>query len=75
MKKYTSKQINFEWIIKVSGMFNGVKINKAVGVKGFREIVGDDALAERLLDRAFESMADKVVCKLRRGVKISFYAH
>lgn len=25
------------------------------------------------LDRAFATMEDKVVCKLRRGLKISFY--
>ena len=75
MKKYTTKQINFEWIIKISGIYEGQKVNTAVGVAGFRRMVGDDALCERLLDRAFESMADKVVCKLRRGLKISFYAH
>lgn len=74
MKRYTTKEINSNWKIKVSGIFDGRKINTLVGVAGFLRIVGDNELAERLLDRAFDKMDDKVVCKLRRGVKISFYA-
>ena len=52
--EYTTKQINANFRIKVSGVFNGKKINK-------------------LLKRAFSSLADKCVCKLRRGLKFSFY--
>jgi len=72
---YTTKEINRDYIIKVSGIYNEQKINKAVGVKGFMEVVGDVALCNRLLDRVFACMEDKCVCKLRRGVKISFYLH
>lgn len=74
MKKYSTKEINSNWKIKVNGLLDGKKVNTLVGVAGFLRIVGDIALAERLLDRAFDKMDDKVVCKLRRGVKISFYA-
>lgn len=74
MKKYSTKEINSNWKIKVNGIFDGKKVNTLVGVAGFLRIVGDIELAERLLDRAFDKMDDKVVCKLRRGVKISFYA-
>lgn len=71
--KYSTKEINFNFKVKVSGVFEGKKINTLVGVKGLLNIVGDAELTNRLLDRAFASMEDKEVCKLRRGVKISFY--
>lgn len=74
MKRYTTKQINSNWKIKVAGIYNGEKVNTLVGVTGFLRMVGDNDLAERLLDRAFDRMDDVVVCKLRRGIKISFYA-
>lgn len=73
MKRYTTKQINSNWKIKVAGIYNGEKVNTLVGVAGFLRMVGDNDLAERLLDRAFDKMDDVVVCKLRRGIKISFY--
>lgn len=71
---YTSTEINSNYKIKVAGIFEGKKINTLVGVAGFIRIVGDIALCNRLLDRAFNCMGDKEVCKLRRGIKISFYA-
>ena len=70
---YTTQEINRNFIIKVNGMVDEVKVNIAVGVRGLRRIVNNDDLCNRLLDRAFDSMNDKVVCKLRRGIKISFY--
>lgn len=42
------------------------------GFTGFVGLVGSE-LANNLLDRAFRSKADKVECKLRRGLKITFY--
>lgn len=71
--KYTTKQINRNYKIKVSGIFEGQKVNTLVGVKGLCQMVDDIDLTNRLLDRAFNSMDDKCVCKLRRGIKISFY--
>lgn len=71
--KYTSKQINRDYKIKVSGLFDGKKINTLVGVSGFVKMVNDIALCNRLLDRAFACMDDKVCCKLRRGIRITFY--
>lgn len=44
-----------------------------VGVSGLIKIVGDIKLVNRLLKRAFNCYGDKEVCKLRRGVKITFY--
>ena len=57
---YSTRTINRNFKIKVYGL----GLNKLVGVAGFREVVGDDALCNRLLDRAFNSMDDKQVCKL-----------
>ena len=71
--KYTTREINRNLKIKVSGLFNGSKVNTLVGVKGMLEYIGDTGLTNRLLDRAFNSREDKVICKLRRGIKVSFY--
>ena len=70
---YTTREINFNFKIKVSGIYNEQKVNTLVGVSGLLKMVNDDELVNRLLDRAFASMQDKCVCKLRRGLKISFY--
>ena len=72
--KYTTREINANYKIKVSGLFDGQKINTLVGVSGLVRIVADLELTNRLLDRAFNCLDDKCVCKLRRGIKISFYA-
>lgn len=71
--KYTTKEINSNYKIKVSGLYDGTKVNTLVGVAGLVRMVGDIALTNRLLDRAFGCMDDVCVCKLRRGIKISFY--
>ena len=74
MIHYTSKEVNRNFKIKVSGMVNNERINTLVGFSGFLNYVNNEELAMRLLDRAFNSMGDKCVCKLRRGIMISFYA-
>ena len=71
--KYTTREINRNYKIKVCGMYDGSKINTLVGVSGLIRLVGDIELTNRLLDRAFNDMTDVCVCKLRRGIKISFY--
>ncbi len=73
--KYTTKQVNRNYKIKISGVYEGSKINTLVGVTGLIKIVNDIELTNRLLDRAFATMDDKVVCKLRRGLRVSFYVH
>ena len=73
MLTYTTRQINRNFKIKVSGIYEGQKVSTLVGVTGLLRFVNDDDLTNRLLDRAFNSMDDKCVCKLRRGLKISFY--
>ena len=70
---YTTQEINRNFKIKVTGMVEGRKINTLVGVRGLIAYVGDIDLVNRLIGRAFDSMNDKEVCKLRRGIRISFY--
>ena len=70
---YTTAEINRNFKIKVSGIEDGKKVNTLVGVAGLLRFVGDEGLTNRLLDRAFGSRGDKEVCKLRRGIRISFY--
>ena len=71
--KYTTTQINFNYKIKISGIYEGQKINTLVGVSGLIRLVNDIELTNRLLDRAFKSREDSCICKLRRGLKVSFY--
>jgi len=71
---YTTRQINRNFKVKISGIYEGQKINTLVGVRGLVAMVNDIELTNRLLDRAFNCMNDVCVCKLRRGLKISFYA-
>lgn len=71
--KYTTREINRNYKIKVSGLYEGSKINTLVGVSGLIRLVGDIELTNRLFDRAFNDMTDCCTCKLRRGIKISFY--
>jgi hypothetical protein len=73
--KYTTREINGNYKIKVSGLFEGKKVNTLVGVSGLIKMVNDVDLCNRLLDRAFSSLQDKCVCKLRRGIRVSFYVH
>lgn len=70
---YTTKQINREFRIKVFGHIDGKKVNILVGVSGLYRIVDNDDLTKRFIARAFNSMGDCCECRLRRGVKISFY--
>lgn len=70
---YTTREINRNFKIKVTGIVDEKKVNTLVGVRGLIAYVGDIELVNRLLGRAFGSMSDKEVCKLRRGIAIHFY--
>ena len=72
---YRTKQINSNFKIKVAGYNNDTKkLNTLVGVSGLVNLIGVE-LANKLVKRAFENSLwdDKTVCKLRRGLKITFY--
>lgn len=71
---YSTSEINRNFKIKVFGYVNGKKVNTLVGVSGLlRMLDGATDLMNRLLDRAFNGKDDKCVCRLRRGLKVTFY--
>lgn len=71
---YSTRDINRNFRIKVAGVDNeGNKINKLVGVSGALKLIGVELL-NKFLKRAFSCMDDVCICKLRRGIKFSFYA-
>ena len=72
-QKFTSKFINQNFRIKVFGFDeNGRKINTLMGVSGIIRMIGEE-LFYKFLQRALNSMMDKCVCKLRRGLVVSLY--
>lgn len=71
---YSTKIINSNFRIKVYGVDQeGRRINKLVGVTGAVALIGVD-LFNKFVRRAFACAGDVCVCKLRRGIKFSFYA-
>lgn len=71
---YSTALINRSFRIKVFGLDeNGKKINTLVGVSGLLKLIGSIEMVNKLLKRAFACMLDVCHCKLRRGIKISFY--
>ena len=73
--KYSKREINRNFKVKVSGTYEGQKVSTLVGVNGLLRFVGDIDLTNRILDRAFNGRDDKCVCRLRRGIAISFYVY
>lgn len=69
---YSTTEINRTFKIKVYGYVDGRKIDTLVGVSGLLRLIGIE-LANKMLAKAFRTMDDKQVCKLRRGIKITFY--
>ena len=72
---FSTREINMNFKIKVFGFNeNGKTINTLVGVAGLIDLIGME-MANKMFARAFRSMEDKQVCKLRRGIKVTFYIH
>lgn len=70
---YSTREINRNFRIKVSGVDGeGNKVHKLFGVSGAIALIGVE-MFNKLLKRAFNNVEDKCVCKLRRGIKFSFY--
>ncbi len=72
--RYSSKFINRSYRLKepvVDAL--GYRINKLVSVAGMIALIGVE-MFNKLLDRAARCLEDVCVCKLRRGLKVSFYA-
>lgn len=71
---FSTRMINLNFRIKISGVDeNGKQINTLVGVAGLIKAIGIE-LANKFLANAFDKGLDKLICKLRRGIKITFYS-
>lgn len=71
---FTTRMINLNFRIKISGVDeNGKNINTLVGVAGLIKAIGIE-LANKFISKAFDKGLDKLILKLRRGIKISFYS-
>lgn len=71
--KYSTAYINRNYRIKVSGIDSeGNKIHKLVGISGAISLIGVEML-NKFICRAINCMDDVCVCKLRRGLRFSFY--
>lgn len=69
----SKETVNRDFRIKVNGIYRGRYISRLVGKKGLVHIVGADH-AEKMIARAYRNGDMKVACKLRRGIKVTFYA-
>lgn len=70
---YSTREINRNFRIKVSDIDGkGNRVHKLVGVSGAIALIGVE-MFNKLLKRAFNNVEDVCVCKLRRGIKFSFY--
>ncbi len=69
----TTSWINSNFRIKVYGRdAEGKRINTLVGVSGIIRLIGESLFVKFIL-RAIKGGLDKCVCKLRRGLQVSFY--
>ena len=72
---YSTREINRDFKIKVYGYTEeGKKVDTLVGVSGLIRLVGVGHVNKQI-ERAYKSGQDKCVCKLRRGLKVTYYYH
>lgn len=71
--QFTTSDINRNFWIKVYGYIDGVRINTLLGVSGAIYLLGD--LFYRLVARAMKHLGEtgKTICRLRRGIRVTFY--
>lgn len=72
---YSTREINRDFKIKVYGYTEDCqKVDKLVGVSGLILLIGVE-LANKQIERAYKAVQDKCICKLRRGLKVTYYVH
>jgi hypothetical protein len=70
---YSVSEINQNFRMKVYGRNEeGRKVDTLMGVSGLILLIGVEMMNKQL-DRAFRSKDDKCVCKLRRGLQVTYY--
>lgn len=73
--KFSTGEINSNFKIKVHTTNKyGKNLNTLVGVSGLIRLVGVE-MANKFVQRSFNAMTDRTVCKLRSGVRVTFYSH
>ena len=73
--QYSTREINRDFKIKVYGYTDeGRKVDMLVGVSGLILLIGVEH-ANKQIERAYKTGQDKCVCKLRRGLKVTYYYH
>lgn len=74
VSSYSTSYINRNYLIKVNGISpSGSKLNVLVGVSGAIALIGEE-LFYKFVGRAEKDYTHDVThCKLRRGIKFSFY--
>lgn len=73
--QYSTREINRDFKIKVYGYTDeGRKVDMLVGVSGLIFLIGVEH-ANKQIERAYKTGQDKCICKLRRGLKVTYYAH
>lgn len=70
---YSTREINQNFKMKIYGRNEeGKKVDTLMGVSGLILLIGVDMMNKQL-GRAFRSKEDKCVCKLRRGIQVTYY--
>ena len=73
--QYSTREINRDFKIKVYGYTDeGRKVDMLVGVSRLILLIGVEH-ANKQIERAYKTGQDKCICKLRRGLKVTYYAH
>lgn len=71
---YSSSYINRNYLIKVNGLSpSGDKLNVLVGVSGAIALIGEELFYKFICRAERDTNHDVTHCKLRRGIKFSFY--
>lgn len=66
--------IDRDFFIKIYGLPEYGEKSTLRSSRKFQQIIGDDDLFQKLVDKTYEKGLDKVVHKLRRGLTIIFYS-
>jgi len=69
----SSKYVNANWKIKISGFTGEEKLHTLIGVAKLRGILGEE-IADSIIDKATEKGIDKITFRFRRGLKITLYS-
>lgn len=70
---FTTQMINRDFRINMQEFVNGTRVRHLIGVSTLIELIGIE-LANKFVHRAYDCGADSCICKLRRGLQISFYS-